>query len=117
MMIFVLADDNILHVLDFESESLGAFEGIDVEEGIYKFFDKAGAPLKAEFMSLNQTGKIFGMLSWVVSGNYRLVVAESADLPWLSEFLSSVSGLEKNRHFSSVDEVQKFLAFQSQGTC
>lgn len=114
-MIFVLADDNILHVLDSESASLSTFEGIDVEGGIYKFFDKTGTPLKAEFMNLNQTGKIFGMLSWVISGNYRLVAAESADLPWLSEILSSVSGLEKNRYFSSAEEVQKFLALQSQG--
>ena len=103
-------------MLDSKSESQGAFEGIDVEEGIYKFYDETGAPLKAEFVKPNKTGKIFGMFSWVASGSYRLVAAESADLPWLSDVLGTIAGLEKNSHFSSAEEVQKFLTLHSRGT-
>ena len=115
-MIFVLADDNMLHVLDSESESQGAFEGIDVEEGIYKFFDETGAPLMAKFVKPNKTGKLFGMFSWVASGSYRLVAPVSADLTRLSEIMSSVAGLENNSHFSSVEEVEQFLTLRSRGT-
>ncbi len=63
----------------------------------------------AEFVKPNKTRKIFGVFGWVVSGNYRLIAAESASLPWLSEVLDSTVGIEKNSFFSSVEEVQKFL--------
>jgi hypothetical protein len=37
-MIFVIADDFMLKVVDSEKKSQGAFEGIDVEANVYKFF-------------------------------------------------------------------------------
>ena len=37
-MIFVIADDFMLNVVASEKESQGAFEGIDVEANVYKFF-------------------------------------------------------------------------------
>ena len=42
-MIFALADDNMLSVHDSVDELQGACEGIDVENGIFQFFDKKGA--------------------------------------------------------------------------
>lgn len=37
-MIFIISDDRMLHVLNFVVESQREFEGVDVEEGIYKLF-------------------------------------------------------------------------------
>jgi len=37
-MIFVIADDFMLNVVDSEKESQGAFERIDVEANVYKVF-------------------------------------------------------------------------------
>lgn len=103
-MIFVLADDNVLHVVNSEIELQGAFEGVDVEEGEYKFFDEAGNPLTAEFVKPNKRGKIFGMFHWVISGTYRLNASQSGG-PRLVDVLGSIGGLQANSRFSSLDEV------------
>lgn len=108
-MIFVLADDRLLHVLNSERESQGAFEGVDVEQDTYKFFDNTGSPLVAEFLEPNKRGKLFGLLPWVVSGTYRLVPAESDSLPRLLDIWGSIAGLEKNADFSTLEEVRQFL--------
>ena len=108
-MIFVLADDRMLHVLDSEEESQGIFEGIDVEERNYRFFDQTGSPLVARFIKPNKRGKIFGLLPWVESGRYRLVPGSPGDLPRLAELWESIAGLETNEHFSSLEEVRSFL--------
>lgn len=102
-------------MLSSESELLGAFEGVYVEEGIYKFFDEVGAPLKAEFVTPNTTRQIFGVLTRVVSGNYRLVAADSSTLPCLSDLLESIPALGKKSHFSSIEEVREFLTFHPGG--
>lgn len=99
----------MLHVLGSETELQRGFEGIDVEKGVYKFFDETGIPLIAEFEAPNIKGKLFGLFSWVASGMYRLVSAKSSVLPYLSEVLSSVSGIEKNTRFSNVTDVHAFL--------
>jgi hypothetical protein len=96
-MIFVIADDNMLHVLNSETESQGEFEGIDVEEGIYRFFDETGAPLAAEFEKPNKKGKLFGIFSWVVSGKYRLISAESTGSLGYPQSCPPLLGLRKIR--------------------
>ena len=108
-MIFILADDRMLHVLNSEKELQGAFEGIDVEEDIYKFFDETGSPLVAEFLKPNKRGKLFGLLPWVESGRYHLCPAESGSFPRLLDIWGSIAGLEKNAHFSTLEEVRQFL--------
>ena len=105
-MIFVLADDRMLTVLNSEKESQGAFEGVDVEDDIYRFFDEGGSPLVAEFLKPNKRGKLFGLLPWVESGIYRLVPAESGSLPRQLDIWGSIAGLEKNAHFSTLEEVR-----------
>lgn len=37
-MSFVIVDDFVLNVVDFEKNSQGSFEGIDVEANVYRFF-------------------------------------------------------------------------------
>lgn len=115
-MIFVVADDNMLHVVDSEARLQGAFEGMDVEAGIYRFFDDSGAPLVAEFVEPNEEGSVLGVLRWVSSGIYRLVPARTGSLSPLSDVLNSVAGIEENPHFSDVQEVKEFLSSRSRPT-
>lgn len=112
-MIFVIADDNMLNVYSSEVELQGACEGVDVEDGVYKFFDEAGQPLEPEFNEKNEKGKISGPLGWVKSGKYRLVNSKQSNLSGLKEVLASVAGLERNSYFSSLEEVHGFLTNQS----
>lgn len=108
-MIFVIADDCVLHVLNSVSESQGEFEGVDVEEGIYKFFDESGNPLVAGFTKPNKRGKLLGLLPWVESGTYSLTPDISGNLPRLLDIWGSIAGLDVNSHFSSLEDVHRFL--------
>ena len=108
-MIFVI-DDNVLHVHTTQSELQGEYEGIDVENGEYQFFDEAGLPLEAVFDVPNSRQKIlFGMLEEVYSGTYRLVPTQKDTQSNLIEILDSLSGLEENSHFRDLIEVGRFL--------
>jgi len=111
-MIFAIADDRTLCVLSSVNESQGEFEGVDVEEGIYKFFDDSGNPLVAEFTKPNKRGKFLGLIPWVESGTYRLVHDRSGNLPRLLDIWDSIVGLHTNSHFSSLAGVHRFLANQ-----
>jgi hypothetical protein len=99
----------MLHVINSESESQGAFEGIDVEEDSCKFFDETGSPLVAIFLKPNKRGRLFGILPWVESGIYSLVPDESCGLPRLLDVWDSIAGLEANVHFATLEEVRCFL--------
>ena len=112
-MIFVIADDNVLSVYDSEAELQGACEGIDVEDGVYKFFGPSGQPLNASFYEPNQKGKILGVLGWVVSGQYSLVPAKEGESPTLLQELQEVVGIDVNPHFKSLEEVRGFLTSHS----
>lgn len=103
----------MLNVYSSEAELQGACEGIDVQEGVYRFFDKAGRPLEPEFYEPNKKGKISGPIDWVISGKYRLVRPEQSVLSGLKEVLGSVTGLEENPYFSGLEEIQGFLTNQS----
>jgi hypothetical protein len=108
-MIFVLDEDNVLYVADAEAELQGAFEGVDVEDGVFSFFDESGSPLVAEFTVPNKRGKIWGQLGWVRSGTYRLLRCHDATVPHLSAVLSTVHGIEPNRYFADVEAVRRAL--------
>lgn len=92
-MIFVLNEDDVLYATDSEAELQGTFEGVDVEAGVYRFFDESGSPLVAEFIVHNKRGKILGRVQWVRSGTYRLLPCHDATVPHLSELLSTVIGM------------------------
>ena len=105
---FVVSDDELLHVVDTEAELQGAFEGVDVEADIYRFFDASGNPLIAEFTVPNTSGRSFGRF-WVGSGAYRLRPGGEGSAPHLLEFLPAEAGLVPNRHFLDIASVRHHL--------
>ena len=109
-MIFVLDETGVLHVASSVAELQGAFEGVDVENGIYRFFDESGKPLVAEFVVPNERGRTLGLVSWVRSGTYRLIGSDDVSVPHLSEVLNTDVGLAFNRHFLDLDAVRRSLA-------
>ena len=108
-MIFALDETNALYVFNSEAELQREFEGVDVEAGVYRFFDGSGKPLVAEFVISNRSGKIFGPVGLVQSGTYRLFPASDISIPHLSHILNTVSGIEPNRYFSDLQAVRNVL--------
>jgi hypothetical protein len=64
-MNFVFLDDSTLDVIANLEEEQREYEGIDVENGIYQFFDETGRYLELQFTETNKKGCFLGILSWV----------------------------------------------------
>jgi hypothetical protein len=108
-MIFVFSDDKSLNVIS--SPDYGEFEGVDVENGLYRFFDEEGTYLKPVFTKANRTGHVLGFIPWVVSGEYELqAVPDSEEDVFF--YLDRAISLEPNDWFHSLDEVRRFLTRQ-----
>ena len=102
-MIFVIADDKSLDVFDNVEAIQGACEGVDVENGVYRFFGDNGRPLKPRFIIPNEKGQ-----SWVVSGRYDLIEDVDNKTTLMDNMNSSLS-LENNMHFKTKEEIKRFL--------
>lgn len=81
-------DDGTLTAFQTERELVAACEGIDVEDGVYRFFDAAGRPLLPHFTSPNQRGRLS-----LTSGTYILMAA-GIEQPHLASLLGTVTGVE-----------------------
>lgn len=107
-MIFALStDDRTLQVFDSEAEAISYAEGIDVEDGIWLFFNEMGQALEPVFTKPNQRGSLV-----VASGVYELRLA-SLNTPPLQAKLSEVKAIGNVGRFKSVSEVKAWLASKS----
>ena len=52
-MIFVFVEDGTLEIIEELEEARRNYEGIDVESGVYDFYNEAGTYLKAVFTKPN----------------------------------------------------------------
>lgn len=88
-MIFVFAtDDGSLGSFQTQAEAIAAAEGVDVEDGIYRFFSENGAELLPVFTTPNEKGSFT-----LFSGAYVLVPS-SAAAPVLRGLVDKIRGYE-----------------------
>lgn len=107
-MIFALATDEMtLFVFAADEEAVAYCEGIDVEEGDWLFWDKAGTALAAEFIIPNRHGRVA-----IGNGTYRLV--SSPGKHSLLEALSGIRNIDANPCFETLAAVRAHLASISQ---
>lgn len=108
-MIFALsADDNCLMVFADEPGAIAYCEGVDVEDGLWKFFDDLGLPLDAKFSAPNSRGSFA-----VVSGRYSLHRSTEDSRKNLNSYLDGVAAVEGNPPLSDIISVRRYL--ESQG--
>lgn len=98
----------MLSIANDESAVYRDCEGIDVQSGVYKFYDANGNALKPVFDVPVKRGKWWSLWS-VDSGVYHLEIdRESEEDPlWVS--LLDIRGLEPNEHFASLDQLKAFM--------
>jgi hypothetical protein len=102
-MIFAFAtDDRTLMVFASEAEATSYAEGIDVEDGVWLFFDECGAPLQAIFTTPNKRGSFL-----VQSGIYHLKSVQGQNL---AELLPQVSLVEGRSELNTISAVVERLA-------
>ena len=107
-MIFVFLDDGTLDVIANLQEAQRNYEGIDVESGIFQFFDERGIYLEPQFTEPNKTGRFLGIFQWVESGQFKLVRQTETDED-INLYLAETSEINPNPYFSNLEEVRHFL--------
>ena len=108
-MIFVFIEAGTLDVADNLEEVRRDCEGVDVESGVYSFYDENGTILEAHFTAPNKRGSFLGLIKWTESGVYELRPNPEADADPIGLALYETSRLNTNRFFKSLDEVRSFL--------
>ena len=111
-MVFVFFEDGTLQVVESVEEAERRYEGVDVESEVFIFFDENGVYFKPVFTTPNRGGKFFGLISWVESGQYRLVPSPEGGKD-IGEFLLEAIEPEPNPWFKSLAEVKAYLAGRS----
>src|ERR1051325_8457350 len=105
-MIFAIAtDEQTLQVFSDEGEAISSCEGIDVEAGIWLFWDHDGLPLFAAFTTPNRRG----MFS-VTNGTYCLIQNPEALQAPLLEALDHVEAVDGRPPLDSVEAIKRYLA-------
>jgi hypothetical protein len=112
-MIFVFLDDGMLDVVDEKFNFNGQYEGIDVENSEYSFFDQYFRELKPEFETPNTRGKFLFLLPWVCSGTYRLIPHGEPKKEEFLRLVKEITGVNKNQWFSTIEDVQRFVGEQN----
>jgi hypothetical protein len=112
-MIFVFLDDGTLDVVDEKFNFNGEYEGIDVENSEYRFFDECFRELKPEFETPNERGKFLFLLPWVRSGKYRLIPHGEPQKEEFLGLLKETDEVNKNQWFSTIEDIQRFVSGQN----
>jgi hypothetical protein len=111
-MIFALeTNTQALDVFPDETAAISCCEGIDVEDGIWIFWDDGGIALFAEFVEPNKRKGL-----WVTNGTYHLVQnPEMAQTPLL-EALEHIAAVEGQPPFNTITSIKQYLISRSRKT-
>jgi hypothetical protein len=103
-MIFVIAEDGMVDVVDDPATLCGRFEGIDVENGVFAFYAEDGEWLQPRFVVPNKRGW-FGSVS---SGAYVLDAGAErpAQVDAFDVALAEAAGIQPNPHFATLEAVR-----------
>jgi len=110
-LLLVIVEDGTLELVESKLQATQIYEGVDVEAGVFRFYDAAGTYLEPRFTTPNRRGRILGFFPWVTSGEYDLLPSQhesEEDDIWVC--LAETSILEPNPWFNSIDEVREFVA-------
>lgn len=111
-MIFVFTtDDETLEIFPDKQTATSSCEGIDVEDGLYLFWDDSGKPLTAEFTEPNQRGRFS-----VVSGKYKLVSCDESNSANLLDVLDDVQAVEGKSPLNTIEAIRSYLLQRTSST-
>ena len=109
-MIFVFAEDGTLEVVDDLGQAQ-RYEPLDVESGVFVFYDEDGTWLKPGFSTPNRR-RSFGRSSVPVV--FELARSKEPD-PTVDSFdvaLQEATGLKPNKYFENLAAVRRYVALK-----
>jgi len=106
-MIFVFIEDGTLDIINNVKDAQNNYEGIDVESGVYDFYDEKGTYLKPKFTKPNKYKKyLFGLFSTVESGEFILETSPNDQEDSFHQMLQDTQALNDNKYFHSLEELK-----------
>ena len=109
-MIFVFAEDATLSIAADVEAVRKMCEPIDVESGVFQFYDAGGRSLAPRFTRPNRQTKIIGIVWSVTQGDFTLEPAEATGYDPISVALLETAALEPNPFFADLGAVRQYLA-------
>jgi hypothetical protein len=109
-MIFAFLEDGTLEVHEDLIAVQRAYEGVDVENEVVRFYDESGTYLEPQFIVPNRRGKTLGIFGWVSSGIFKLVANPQAPQDSFALALYETATLTPNRWFATLEHLKSELA-------
>ena len=109
-MIVVFADDRTVTVLPDVVAVRTHCEAVDVEDGVYQFFDDKGRRLIPRMVvPVERTSLPFG-IKLVGNGDFDLELAPTADDGAFDELLASAVDIEPNQWFATKSDLARHVS-------
>ena len=109
-LVFAFDEDGTLSVFDSASGAISEYEGIEVENGVVKFYDSCGIYLQPVFTTPNTSGKLLGLVPWVASGEYALTPNSGTGGDSFALALSNTVSLNPNSWFATLAQLKAELS-------
>lgn len=101
-MIIVFADDQTVDVLPDIASVRRECEVVDVEDGVYRFFDEMGRRLVPRFIaSVERRPQLLGLFTSIDGGSFELELDPQDDGSAFETSLANVVVIEPNGRFRS----------------
>ena len=108
-MVLAFVEDGTAYVYPSDAEAFVAWEGLDAEAGVVKFYAEDGTYLEPVFTEPNQERRILGLFSVCQSGVYHLEPRPGATEDPLWVALLEHPLLEEGGLFGSMEELKAHL--------
>jgi hypothetical protein len=103
--LFVFLNDTTLQICESLESARRDYEGLDVEAGVYSFFDFAGVLVKPVFIVPNDYSKFLGLIPYCTSGVFVFERDSSSEDHIIASALSNAEHLTQNQIFETLDDV------------
>lgn len=115
-MVLVFSEDRRVRIAESKEQAIQGCDGVDVQSGVWWFYDEAGRPLVPVFDVPVTERRVLGLFRVVESGKFHLEPGDSShplyvDPLWIS--LLEAIELEPNPHFASLEHLK--VALRSSG--
>lgn len=111
-VLLVFSDDGCVRIVESEAQVIRDCEGVDVQSGVWWFYDETGRPLVPVFDVPVTESRVLGLFRVVDSGMFHLEPGDAShplyvDPLWVS--LLEAVALEPNPHFASLEALKEAL--------
>src|SRR5712692_9833629 len=110
-MIIVFADDQTVAVLLDIASVRRDCEAVDVEDGVYRFFDELGRHLVPRFIApVEKRSLLFGAIKSVGGGSFELELDPQDQGSAFETSLANVVAIDPNPRFATIADLARHVA-------